>query len=462
MNEYLTSNSNIAYPFVENAAGLAYIDAPIHGVAATVPLDFLVDAIVIAPATVEKIYLYTITAMGADSFSFVIIDQNSNIVLDSLLNTATFDVSKQYQVFTLEISPINATGKFVVATAPFLAYLAATSLDTYQKRLQFGTNVLNLIAPHIETFELYDALPTVPEPSTPGSINGNARLMAGYNVDILHETSQNNTTEIELVAIPGAGLGLVPCDEATMSSIHNRVMHLLPDENGNIQLSHGDEDCYAIIPDIAAQQFQIQGNCDACCSCEDYRNVAKALKALLDRSKLILDLLNTAKANYELGSTHFNTNIAPDYIGVKMQMNGVGGADNQVEGTDGLIRSGSEGWGSIVCAIKNNGDTHAWPRTFLLKMTAPAAYTIRQVVWEYDGQGGNLQHHVASGAYDYEVEGMNTLPDIVRGKQMSIYIAVKTDDFVLRPHWSGEGYFGYNPIGGAGSTEHLIDTVVFT
>ena len=466
-SEYLTSNAYIAYPFHENTSGLARIVDPVHGAVATLPLGFLVDAIIMVPPTIDEVYLYSIVDQGASLYQFSFIDQYSNSVLQAGLDVSTIDVNSYYAVFTLENLVDGVLSKFVVGTTEFLAYMAGITLqDTYQLRLRLEERAINRRPPSIDTFELYTALPLIPEPTVPGPISGDVIVHGGYNVELPAAASEteSDTTEIDMNAVASTGDGLVPCDAAAQSAYTKRFMHLVPDENGNIQLTPGAEDCYFIVPHESLQAYEVQGNCVACCSCDSYEYVAKAVKNLLDRSKAILTVLNNAYNNhYGPGVTHFNATIAPRYIGVKLQVNGMGGAEYEVSPMgmlSGGSLSGSVNWGNMGVSIQNNGDNPIQPTQLLVDMTTPTGYHIRQISWEYDGQGGQVPY-----VGDYTCD-MTALPEIARGKRLSVSVGMYLPGgpAVTDPSWTGTITFSYSTIVGGVPVvaTPLVDTVKFT
>jgi len=452
--EYLTSNAHIAYPFRENATGLARTTTAVHGASATLPENFLVDSVIMVPPDVTLVYLSTIAAVAGTNYMFTFVDQDSNTILSDILDTATLDANDYYQTFTLDNAVGPVYGKFVILTSAFLSYLSGVTADSYQLRLAFEARAVNQRTPQIETFDLYTVLPDPPEPDTPGSISGEALIRGGYNVNVPAAESEtdSDTTDIDMSATPGGGEGLYPCVGGGSSTFTRRFMHLVPDENGNIQLTPGEEDCYFIIPHPALESYEIQGNCVACCSCEDYQNTAKGLQNLLDRSKLILGVLNTARnTHYEVGVTRFNSLIAPRYIGVKLQVNGAGGAPYAV---DPAIRSGSVNWGAITASIQNNGDPEVQPTSITITIASPVAAVLRQVLWEYDSTGG--QFTGVAGSSTFSLAGLSPL---ARGKRLSFNISAYVAGTVIDPAWNVTVVFNYTE---SGTPASLTDSVTFT
>lgn len=458
--EYLTANAGVAYPFIEGADGLEYVDPPAHGVAATLPPGIFADALVSLPRGITGVFLSDISDTGGQ-YQITLKDSDGNVVIQDILDISVFGAD-YYTRFVLEASGSSAAAVCVVVTEAFTGYLAATTADSFQERLAFETRAINHLATGIQSLDLYEELPDPPQPDTPGPITDDVILFGGYNVTVPAEATGSDITELDLSAVPGTGAGLVPCDEAAGSEFVRRPMHLVPDENGNIQLTAGAEECYGIAPLPSIDSFQVQGNCVACCSCEDYTNTATSLRSLLTHSETILNTLNDARnTHYEPGVTHFNQSIAPNYIGVKLQVNGVGGA---ALGGDPDIASGASNWATITAIVKNKGDYTISARNAVVTMTTPVVFAIRQAAWEYDSSGGQIAEDDITGSGVAQTLDLSGVPDILRGKQFSLYLNVYVPGgFHTDPDWAGQVIFRFiekNPAGDIYTD--VTDTVEFT
>lgn len=357
--DFLTSNLNIAYPFREDNLTLSRVAPAIHGAAATLPIDLIVDAHFSMPsAFTGPFFLSSITALGSMQYRFTFSD--GVIQATDVINITGWYAGPTF----VNISPVDAVngvyGKAVLYAPSVLAYVAGTVGTDVFTDLRLEESVVVSRNACVETFELYTALPPVPAPNTPGPITGEVQLESGYNVATEATAADGDVTEINLTATPQ---GQAPCTHADSQYVKG-LMQLLPDENGNIQITSGDDGCYSLVV-VTPSLFQLQGTCAACCSCDDYKNVATALELLLQRSKLALDTLHQAHNDptngYTAGVTAFNTIIAPRYMLPAMIANGHAGA---AWCKDPNVRSGSLHLAAITISLKHN-----WRYKYLLVPT---------------------------------------------------------------------------------------------
>lgn len=416
--EYLTSNRQVAYPFREDASGLARDVVPTHGSSALFPREFVVDALVEVPYTSTDVYLYSIVG-GGTSFTFTFTDQLGALISEVV---STVGWSGTFVLLTFTDVTANVSIKLVVDRLAALAYLAGTTADTFQDRLPFETRAVHPLTRFVQSLDIYTALPDPPEPDVPGAIVGNVVFQGGYNMVMEQEAGV-----ISLGVSPGAGAGVVPCDDQPAPSVYRGLMQLIPDQNGNVKLSAGD-DCYTITPVTSLGKFIVTGNCTACCTCDDYENAATALKRLLTKAQNILHTLDEGHSDYELGVTKFNNDIAPGYTQPVLKVNGSKGA---AWSEDPQVRGGSANWVTFVVTLKNMGGTDFTPTTLTLAFTSPTVTkTSRQARWEYDSEGKDLTG-VPAFSFTWA-----TPVAIKRGRSMSMYI-LAYQEFPNNQSWTG-------------------------
>jgi len=445
-SEYLTSNTKIAYPFREDALGLAYTADPAHGIGATIPTDLMADALIEVPETVTDLYLRQIAASGGGLYTLLFVDQYLNTVINAAVNTGGWTTSQFYQVVTLQGLADGVIAKLVLPTEAFLAFVSGiVGTDEFQNRLPVASHVLNPLIPSVKSFELYTELPDPPEPDVPGPISGHVKFMSGYNIDQVVNTPEDelDTTEIVITAVGGAGEGVAPCQHGG-STIYRNFMELVPDENGDIRIAPGPDNCYVIVPHVDSEMLEIQGTCEACCTCDDYVNVAKALENLLDRAKTIYCELRYAHDgpsaagtggcteppqpaedhSYTRGVKHFNTIVSGRYHKPAMEATGYGGAD---WGGDPDIRSGAAHWVTIMLKFRNNTEYDCVLQSADLNLFTPGSYRIRQATWEYNGEGDQLP----------ALGNLSAIPTVPRGYSAIIYVLAYAK-FPQDPVWEGD------------------------
>lgn len=398
--EYLTANQHTAFPFAEDAAGLEYAGAAAHGANATLPLDFLIDAVICVPAGVTAVYLAAITAQpGGHQFRFA--DQDGATLLE--------------YVHTPSAAAIVGTSDETASTtirllkgASFDTHLAAiVTTDTFGTRLPFEQCVLDVRPARVETLQLYRTL-TTPCPSSPSPFKGHVRLVAGYNIaydPVITDTV--DTTAIRLAAVPGAGAGRVPCD-GTASDPKPPSM-IQPDGNGSVHIL-GD-DCYSVYP-IAEDTLQISGDCYACCTCDQYVNVARAVAALIARANAVRLALADQLVVYSQALQEYHTRHFPAVRRMYMTVKAISGLSSR--------QGSADSHGQIAVTLSNAADSVTATNIRLNVTVYPNATCV--------GGGGTYSFGTgygspAVGAVAYPEA---TLPDMDAGIGAAIIYRVKT------------------------------------
>ena len=349
--EFLTSNLQIAYPFRENASGLARTVLPVHGSSATLPLEFLADAYFSIQANAGLLYLKSITAIGGTQYTFLFVNIGGVPQASVTVDTVAWSPAISYERIHVEDVPNGVYGKLVVYIPAALTYLAGTvGIDDFGISLPLEDSVVVPRNASVDTFELYTALPPVPAPTTPGPISGNVQLTGGYNVAMEFESvADADLTNVTLSATPQ---NQAPCTHEESTYVKG-LMQLLPDENGNVQITSGEDGCYSIIL-VSATVMQIQGTCTACCTCDDYQNVAIALERMMIRAKAALTVLSDAHNGtdgYSEGVTWFNEHVAPERMQPKLLGTGHAGAGWC---NDPVVRGGSLHLATITFVVRHN------------------------------------------------------------------------------------------------------------
>ena len=299
--EYLSSNTDLAYPFTDDVLGVVRdAAAVVHGAIATIPIGAIVDALASVPTATTELYLKSVTSMGGTDYLFAFADQYGVVLISELVDTSTFTAGLPFQ--RLALGDISGSWiKLAVDTALCTSWLSGiTSVDTYGTSLQLLDAVLLADTDHVKSLQLYDDGLTNP-PTSP-KIVGRVQLKAGYNSEftLLSETDTGvpGNNELTFTVVPGAGQGLSPCVPATPDP-QPLAFPVQADSAGNINLQAGD-DCYTIVPVPEIGVLQIQGVCKACCSCEDYESVLAALDRLFVQTKcahcLLVDAHNGPNA----------------------------------------------------------------------------------------------------------------------------------------------------------------------
>ena len=379
-NEFLTSNAEIAYPFKEDATGLARGVPCVHGASATVPLDMFVDGCIRAHKNITDVYLKSVDAAGGTNYTFAFAYQTGATILSGTVDSSTLTGTYSVLEFSVTIGLTRVIVKMVAVTSVLKAYLAGVTSDQFQYRLPFEATVHMPFEANIYTFTLVGNGPDV------GPIDGDVVFMSGYNIDQIITRLDDNSTEILLSATPGGGEGLAPCQTVT-PTIYKGLMATKADKNGNLNLVTGD-DCYNIIPIKDTGILMIEGQCTSCCTCDDYVNVAKAIKRIYDDNKpLTIEMLNDARDEYNNGVLYFNGTIEPIYGRVVLVVGGSTGVEYHTLGYDPIRETpaGAPNWVTITATILNNSPLPFAATDLTLTIATPAINTIRSVNIQWKG-----------------------------------------------------------------------------
>lgn len=461
--EHLTSNTQVAYPFREDASGLARGVDSTHGNLALFPLDAVVDAVALGPTDIETLYLTSITLDSGTVFQFVFKDEDDATIIDGVLDTSSLDSAKTFNTFTITNTDTTIVYqiRMVVLTAPFLAYLAGCTADTFGATLPFEDRTVEQRRRKIETLEVYASLPVTPAPTTPGNITGAVKFLGGYNTEYAPEVDADaaDTTDITIDLAAGGGLGRYPCLDDT-SAVYHRFMGLVPDNGGNILIVGGEDTCYTIVP--AAGTFQIHGACVACCSCEDYANVLKALRYALNHAQLTLQKLNEAYDTYQQGVIDFNNGISERFIGPKLGASGWGGILTTMPVDPTGTKMGSDKWATISMDVQNNTGSTLTLTHITMTFTTPTAYRVVGIHWSYGDPVAGL---LGGALTDLTDPSVATLPSPVMGTRLAFGIICEAlASAGYDPTWDGsitiEGTL--QPPTGSPEPFTVTKTLVFT
>ena len=131
-------------------------------------------------------------------------------------------------------------------------------------------------------------------------LSGDVKILPGYNMQL---TAPESSTGVELNAVAGAGLGVIPC-ECTKSE---RATSSIFSSDGHTRMFN--DTCYDIEPYVSNGKgyLKIHEKCTACCTCDMYASIVNDRLADLARqirkSKEDLDAL---LSEYELNVARFN------------------------------------------------------------------------------------------------------------------------------------------------------------
>jgi hypothetical protein len=426
--ELLTSNQGTAFPFAENATGVVYAPSDAAYGTGKVPVTAVLDAVLITPQDVTGAYLYNIVPSGGQ-YSFRFNDQSGALLLIAPLSVLPTLVNG-YGLVTFEGD--ECVIRLVVGQA-FNDYLQGmTGTTTFGTTLPFEAATVETRPARLQSVQIYSA-PTVPKYGE--QYTGNIQLVAGYNIGVDTESaSATDTTEMTLVAVPGAGQGVVPCDvHLAEAGRVQRMSSLVPDSAGAVRIT-GD-DCYEIVPIPGLNTIQIEGNCYACCSCDDYVAVGQALAQLMARTDAMRLELIDIHAEYSDALEHYHDVHIPTLHTMYAHAHGIAGLELP-EQPGGASRHGH----------------------FTLQLTCESNVAATDIDVQLDPVGCTiLGGTVNTRSNSYTVGTSFSIATLDGGDFINLVVRVKsdTDDPPTAMHWTAT----WTLFGEAGSAE---DTTPFT
>lgn len=274
--EHLSSNAGLAWPFQAGASGIVFDQA--DPTALQLPPAVLVDLVLITPAPDLPWYMTRIDAPGTLVFS----DGQVELLFE-LPGTVS-----GYQV--LEASTADRVGRLVIhqPTLDLVAGLLAVQPVPVALGTAFPVNAATIKPEPGRVFSLEprsDIKTVVDDPADDGGNRktGHVQLVAGYNIDLDVDPTAGTIT---ISAVPGAGEGTLPCDEAPELP---RGPALVPDKDGNVEIE--STDCYDVTTNKMTGTITIHHLCDPCCDCEDYIGVGNLINGLVAITNELRDAL---------------------------------------------------------------------------------------------------------------------------------------------------------------------------
>jgi len=183
----------------------------------------------------------------------------------------------------------------------------------------------------------------------------------------------------------------------------------------------GEEGCYVVVVNPTSNLIQIQGRCQACCTCEDMTDMLDVLNVIGMRILAVQATLNDGRAIYEDGVTRFNQFIATDYTTVTMMANGIRGSDWDT----GDINRGSPNWARVVMSFNNRRPNPVEITSWQVTFYNPAAVIYEDVAWVYSGTGGKTT-----------IGGTLPILTVDRRLAVTLLVSVSLQQWQQNPRWS--------------------------
>lgn len=315
--------SNPFYPF---RAGPAYFVEPstwLSGLVDAVPvlsgkppLGLITNATITAAASAYnntfKLVGGTITrnalglSVGVD-LSFTLGPAALDTISMPTIELADMDGSDLTNLDTFTLDGVVSSFKIQISTALLMDFLA---LDLADGTVYTITESAELLQSTVRARPTNPLQLTVVTPSATGLRYSDdpapvrytmptiapVKLEDGYNAVV----ALDNAGAVDISAAPGAGLGVYPvCPEQFAA---NAPAGITPANNNMNIVGDGCHPTYVYTnpsDPATTKRMLVFGNCEACCTCQDYLNVLKALEKLGGEWGVIWDLLGLSKLKYD-------------------------------------------------------------------------------------------------------------------------------------------------------------------
>ena len=286
---YTTSNENIAYPFLPGD-GIAYKDQGIAAIvsAAKMASWFLVDAAVEIAGSVDTVHVVSIAHNVSDIFVATLMTNTGDTYTCILpySDVSPYVAWQHSLLYKASVATVNSL--WVLPGSGYRDYLGA--IPTLGSVTFSGTSVC--LDPSVVSNPTPAVLSVAANSVTLIPAGGIVKVMAGYNIgldlqplaglsatgDGVISAFESPTSAIMISAVSGAGAGTVPCTEPISDTgVLRRLGGATADKNGNVSLD--TDGCYRAEPSLRdPHTIILSGDCEACCSCDNYESVLERLR----------------------------------------------------------------------------------------------------------------------------------------------------------------------------------------
>jgi len=266
--EWLNENSLRAYPIKEDALRMPVDDNGVILTDILLPNFILVDMILTtAESTGLQVYLAQLAYVG-DLLTFVFKDADDNQIVSITVTPSTHTKNQSYN-FAGVGSYEDARGAIVVGDLTHLVSALAEGLYTFT--LETAELEPRVVRPDLRGVR---SLQTVNQGIESGLIFGHVRLIAGFNVRLSYDESEN---AIRIDGIEGAGLNeACDCEDVLGQTNVLRTVNGIPIEDLVIQ---GDGQCVDVV--TSGNVITISDKCsEPCCDCPELEFITESLKIL--------------------------------------------------------------------------------------------------------------------------------------------------------------------------------------
>lgn len=224
---------------------------------------------------------------------------------------------------------------------------AALVSSSAEEGLYFSPKAVNRASDGVSSIRVFDGV----RPKEDGPhfvLGGDVLIRPGNNMTLGRYPDEGDEGGVEISAVPGAGMGVVPCRCSSAGVVSSG----LKSEDGHVRLFN--DTCYDLEPSTSSGVLKIHAKCTACCTCDMYSSIVDdRLAVLSDSIRKARRDIQDALSVYEENVRAFNRRIAsPEEEDIVVTMSGSALGKNMATKTNSI--AGSLDRASFRALVVNN------------------------------------------------------------------------------------------------------------
>ena len=323
---YLTGNTLVAFPFADDQCLAWPVDVPRAEAQRALERCFADAAVNLNVEAVDAAAwprLMNFTVSGT-TLSFVLTAAGASIPLSVAVARTPFPILSGRAPFGTYVLVLCAEAVRAFCTSDFPPPVAGNSSASWREEgssLRLCPKCVTFRPVGLRTLRVYDGVGKKSD-GPHFVLTGDIALQPGNNIQL---TEPGETNGIRLNAVPGAGLGVVPCG---CTGGEEKVSPLFSSD-GHTRIFN--DTCYDVEPQIRTEGgkrigvLQMHAKCTACCTCEMYASLVNdRLAPIATRVRQAKSQIAGFLTDYEEAVARFNRRLVnPTLEDVPVSLSGM-------------------------------------------------------------------------------------------------------------------------------------------